>query len=148
MSLNLNSDFIQKNVDDNFTLNHLVNGIKGMATFTNDFIINKENGQSKYICTDSSRAVFKYKDENGIIQKDIKANKLKNNVKNPIITKSKQLYENESSRLLNESSTENQFDVLTMNRINIGMLTDQFLKIKNIDDHVDEYAKEMILVIN
>ena len=61
LSLNLNSDFIQKNVDDNFTLHHLVNGIKGVATFTNDFIIHKENGQSKYICTDSSRAVFKYK---------------------------------------------------------------------------------------
>ena len=45
LSLNLNSDFIQKNVDDNFTLQHLVNGIKGVATFTNDFIIHKENGQ-------------------------------------------------------------------------------------------------------
>ena len=146
LSLNLNSDFIQKNVDDNFTLQHLVNGIKGVATFTNDFIIHKENGQSKYICADSSRSIFKYKDENGMIQKDIKANKLKNTVKNPIITKSKQLYEDESSRLLN--SDESQGDILTINRINIGMLTDQFLKIKHIDDHVDEYAKEMILAIH
>ena len=147
LSLNLNSDFIQKNVDDNFTLHHLLNGIKGVATFTNDFIVHKENGQSKYICTDSSRAVFKYKDENGMIQKDIKATKLKNNVKNPIITKSKQLYESESSRLLNDSCTDHKSDVSTLNRINIGMLTDQFLKIKNIDDHVEEYAKEMILAL-
>ena len=82
-----------------------------------------------------------------MIQKDIKATKLKNNVKNPIITKSKQLYESESTRLLNDSSTYYKSDVSTVNRINIGMLTDQFLKIKNIDDHVEEYAKEMILVL-
>ena len=82
-----------------------------------------------------------------MIQKDIKATKLKNNVKNPIITKSKQLYESESSRLLNDSSTDCKSDVSTLNCINIGMLTDQFLKIKNIDDHIEEYAKEMVLVL-
>ena len=148
LAVNLKSDFIQQNVDDNFMLHHLVDGIKGFAKFTSDFIVHKENGQSKYICSDTSRTIFKYKDENGHIQKDVKAMKLKNVMKNPIITKSKLLYNDESSRLLDKLSNDNNINNRELTNLHINTLTDQFLKIKHIDDYSDEYAKEMMLMLN
>ena len=148
LKVNFNSDFIEKAVEDNFTLNHVEEGIKGFAKFTNDYIINKENGQSKYICSDTSRTIFKYKDENGMIQKDIKAIKLKNSMKDPIIKKSKLLFNNESSRLLTEMTKETNKEFITIKSNTINNLTKQFLKIKHINDHEDEYAKELVLYLN
>ena len=148
LMVNFNNDFIEKAVEDNFTLTHVEEGIKGFAKFTNDYIINKENGQSKYICSDTSRTIFKYKDENGVIQKDIKAIKLKNSMKDPIIKKSKMLFDNESCRLLTEMTKENEKEQVTIKHNMINHLTKQFLKIKHINDHEDEYAKELVLYLN
>ena len=147
LSLNVNNDVINQKVDDYFTLTHLTDGIKGVAKFTNDHIINKENGQSKYICSDVARTIFKYKDDNNKIQKDVKATKLKNLIKEPIITKSKQLYQDESERLLNEMTINNNRDKVAIHSLNLNNLTTNFLKVKNIEDHGDEYAKEIILVL-
>ena len=147
LSLNLNNDVINQKVDDYFTLTHLTDGIKGVAKFTNDHIINKENGQCKYICSDVARTIFKYKDDNNKIQKDVKATKLKNSIKEPIINKSKKLYEDESERLLNEMTINTNRDKVEINSINLNYLTDNFLKVKNMEEYGDEYAKEMILVL-
>ena len=144
--LNLNNDVIHQKVDDYFTLTHLSDGIKGVAKFTNDFIINKENGQSKYICTDVARTIFKYKDDNNQLQKDVKATKLKNSIKEPIIIKSKRLYDVETERLLNEMTMNS--DNVAIHNFNLNQLTDNFLKVKHIEDYGDEYAKEMILMLN
>jgi len=146
--LNLNNDVIHQKVDDYFTLTHLSDGIKGVAKFTNDFIINKENGQSKYICTDVARTIFKYKDDNNQIQKDVKATKLKNSIKEPIMIKSKRLYNDESERLLNEMTIDTNSDKVAIHNFNLNQLTDNFLKVKNIEDYGDEYAREMILILN
>jgi len=146
--LNLNNDVIHQKVDDYFTLTHLSDGIKGVAKFTNDFIINKENGQSKYICTDVARTIFKYKDDNNQLQKDVKATKLKNSIKEPIIIKSKRLYDVETERLLNEMTINTNGDNVAIHNFNLNQLTDNFLKVKHIEDYGDEYAKEMILMLN
>ena len=63
-------------IDNNLNINHVVDGQKGIALFVKENILTDENGNSKYICTDPSRSIFKYKDINGEIKKDVEAKKL------------------------------------------------------------------------
>ena len=139
---------INDKVENNFTLEHLNDGIRGVAKFTKDHIVNSENGQHKYICSDPSRAMFKYKDENGVVQKDVSATKLKNAIKEPIIKKSKALFINENSRLFDciaNGEDDNEKNILMNDQITF--LTDNFRKVKNMDDNHVDYAKEMVLVL-
>ena len=139
---------IRDKVENNFTLEYLNEGIKGVAKFTKDHIINAENGKHKYICSDPSRGVFKYKDENGIIQKDVRATKLKNAIKDPIITKSKTLFINENSRLFDDIANGDDNHINELMNEQITILKDNFLKVKNIDDNQLDYTKEMVLAMN
>jgi hypothetical protein len=63
-------------IDNNLNINHIVEGQKGIANFVKETMLTDENGNLKYICTDPSRNIFKYKDTNGEIKKDIEAKKL------------------------------------------------------------------------
>ena len=139
---------IRDKVESNFTLEHLNDGLRGVAKFTKDHIVNSDDGNPKYICSDPSRAVFKYKDENGVVQKDVKATRLKNAIKDPIITKSKKLFIDENSTLF-DSIANNNDDDENNERMNdqITVLKDNFLKVKNIDDNSCDYAKEMVLCL-
>jgi len=66
-----------KNIIDNYlTINHIVDGQKGLANFVTETMLLDDNGKLKYVCTDPSRNIFKYKDTNGEIKKDIEAKKL------------------------------------------------------------------------
>ena len=149
ISVDFKESTIKDNVDSNFTLEHLNDGLRGVAKFTKDYIVKSEDGKQKYICSDPSRGIFKYKDENGVVQKDVKATKLKNAIKDPIITKSKSLFIEENSRLFdgianNEDTEQDSFDLINDK---ITVLKDNFLKVKNIDENVFDYAKEMVLII-
>ena len=145
----LNESTIIDKVESNFTLEYLNDGIRGLAKFTKDHIVNPEDGKPKYICSDPSRAVFKYKDENGVVQKDVSATKLKNAIKDPIIKKSKTLFINENSRLFDgiaNADDDNENNELMNDQITT--LKDNFLKVKNIDENQVDYAKEMVLVMS
>ena len=74
-------DSISEKVQSDFTIEHLEDGIKGVARFTDQYIIRGVDGKKSLICSDPSRMIFKYKDENGVIQKDVRATKLKNAIK-------------------------------------------------------------------
>ncbi len=137
---------INDKVENKFTLEYLNDGLRGVAKFTKDHIVNFEDGKYKYLCCDPSRAIFKYKDENGVVQKDIRASKLKNAIKEPIIKKSKILFINENSRLFDGIANEDENTELINEQITI--LKDNFLKVKNIDDNQIDYAKEMVLIMN
>ena len=138
---------IQDKVDNFFTIDHLKNGIKGVARFTKDFIINTDDNKLKYICSDVSRGFFKYIDENGVVQKDVKATKLKNSIKEPIINKSKDIFMNENTRIFDEIT--NTVDCLQLDRLNNNMnvLTEGFIQVKNIDDNINDYSKELVMVL-
>ena len=59
-SLDFKENSIKDKVDNNFTLEYLSEGIKGLAKFTKEHIINpSEDGKQKYICSDPSRGTFK-----------------------------------------------------------------------------------------
>ena len=71
-----NIDHIKNLIDNSLTINHVVDGQKGLANFVRETMLLDANGISKYVCTDPSRHIFKYKDTNGEIKKDVEAKKL------------------------------------------------------------------------
>jgi len=81
---NTNSNNKYLSITNNFTLIDDIDkikdiiGQKGIAKFALESIISDEDGYLNYICSDSSRNIFKYKNNEGIIQKDAKAIKLTN----------------------------------------------------------------------
>ena len=75
--LDLNStEKIKTILDDKFDHNYIIDGQKGVAQFVVDHYLKDDDGKLKYVCTDPSRQIFKYKDDLGDIQKDVKAKKL------------------------------------------------------------------------
>jgi len=56
----------------------IADGQKGIAKFAMDNFLKDDEGVSNYICTDPSRHIFKYQNENGVLEKDVKAKKLTN----------------------------------------------------------------------
>ena len=75
-----NIDHIKNLIDNYLSINHLVDGQKGIANFVKETMLLDDNGIPKYICTDPSRHIFKYKDTNGEIKKDVEAKKLTGSV--------------------------------------------------------------------
>jgi hypothetical protein len=71
-----NIEHITNLIDNYLTINHVIDGQKGIANFVKETMLIDENGISKYVCTDPSRNIFKYKDTNGEIKKDVEAKKL------------------------------------------------------------------------
>lgn len=98
----------------------------------------------RYQCTDSNREIFMYKDLDGILQKDIRAVKLKQAIKDPIIKKSEKLVTEERSRLTELISNEKDDSVYISNH-KIENLTDKFLEIKHIHE-TNSFSKEMALL--
>jgi len=71
-----NLETIKNAIENRLNVNHVVDGQKGLAKFVVDSILKDEEGNLLYKCTDSSRNIFKYKNSNGEINKDVEAKKL------------------------------------------------------------------------
>ena len=148
-------DTITEKVERGFTMEHLEDGLKGVARFTDEHIIKGPDGKKSLVCSDPSRMIFKYKDENGVVQKDVRATKLKNAIKDPIIKKSQEMFTTESSRLFDvisrapdEDININGMSLIDFTNAKIDNLRDNFLLVKRIDDNADIYAKELVLLTN
>ena len=76
--LDFNLDHIRDLIESKYTLEHIFDGQKGIAKFALENLLKDNDGNLKYICTDPSRQVFKYKDTYGDLQKDLEARKLTN----------------------------------------------------------------------
>jgi len=83
---------IDRKIESQFNDKYLWDGMKGVAQFVYEHIINLEDGSIAYACFDTSRQVFKYKDEKGNEIKDPKATKLKKMIKPGLLKQSKTLY--------------------------------------------------------
>ena len=137
-NLEFKENTIKETVDNNYNIDYLNEGIKGLAQFTRDHIINAgEDGKKKYLCSDPSRAIFKYKDENGVIQKDVKAIKLKKAIQEPILNKTKSLLEHEILRIREDGE---EFDTTD------ARIVDNIIQVKNLEDNGMDYAREMSLL--
>jgi hypothetical protein len=139
------SEIIEEKVEDNFKLEHVKDGLIGVARFTSQYITNGDGENKSYHCTDRNRDVFIYKDVDGIVHKDIQARKLKNAIKDPIIKKSSLLVLEERSRLSDIIVKEKDIDIVTLSSNTMNRLTDKFREIKNIEDN-DTFTKEMAIL--
>jgi hypothetical protein len=141
------SEIIEEKVEDNFKLEHVKDGLIGVARFTSQYITNGDGENKSYHCTDRNRDVFIYKDVDGVVQKDIKARKLKNAIKDPIIKKSSLLVLEERTRLSDiiVKANECESDIITFSSSTINKLTEKFREIKNIEEN-DTFTKEMAIL--
>jgi hypothetical protein len=76
--LNLDSDNIKSIINDKYNLDVISEGQKGVAKFATNFLLKDSDGNLNYVCTDPSRKIFKYKNHDGELEKDINAQRLTN----------------------------------------------------------------------
>ena len=74
-------DIVQQNnikdvVENYYNLEYQMDGQKGLAKLLSDSGVLKPKGENIYICSDFSRGIFKYKNENGIEIRDVQAKDL------------------------------------------------------------------------
>ena len=75
-ALDINEDKLKYMFDTKYDQKYIIEGPKGLAQFVVENLLKDEKGNLTYICTDPSRQIFKYKDNLGDIQKDVKGKKL------------------------------------------------------------------------
>jgi hypothetical protein len=73
-----NPEIIKQMIDEKLTKDYISEGQKGVAQFACNNLLKDENGNMNYICSDTSRHIFKFQNSEGNIEKDVKANKLTN----------------------------------------------------------------------
>ena len=56
----------------------IAGGQKGIAQFALNNLLKNDDGIPNYVCTDPSRHIFKFQNEDGQVEKDVKATKLTN----------------------------------------------------------------------
>jgi len=76
--LNLDSENVKNIINDKYNLDVIYEGQKGVAKFATNFLLKDSDGNLNYVCTDPSRKIFKYKNHDGELEKDINAQKLTN----------------------------------------------------------------------
>jgi hypothetical protein len=77
-TLNLqDTDRIRGIIDEGLTKNVVCNGQRGLAKFVVDNILKDADGKLMYKCVDPSRHSFEFTNSDGIIEKDVRAVKLK-----------------------------------------------------------------------
>ena len=82
---------IDRKIESQFNDKYILDGMKGVAQFVYDHIVKLEDGSMAYACFDTSRQIFKYKDENGNEIKDPKAVKLRKMIKPGLLRQSQTL---------------------------------------------------------
>lgn len=69
---------VKQIVNDKLDKEYVLNGQKGIARFTANNLLKDENGMLTYFCSDPSRLMFKYRNPDGTVKKDIKSLELTN----------------------------------------------------------------------
>jgi len=114
--MDITEDRLLKVLQEKFTENHLMKGQKGLAEFCleNNILINQE-GKFLMKCTDPSRKIFVYLDEEGKLQKDVNADRLTKMLNEPVKEVTKRLYDD---------------------------IRDQYFDNQNFNEEIEEEAKE------
>jgi len=73
-----NPERMKQMINEKLTKDYISEGQKGVAQFACNNLLKDENGNMNYICSDTSRHIFKFQNSEGNIEKDVKANKLTN----------------------------------------------------------------------
>jgi len=89
---NLTPEKVSEIVERDFTREYFIEGQRGVAYFTNEKLLKNEQSPN-YICGDLSRQIFIYKNQMGLIEKDVQCKQLTKMIHKDIINKSQKLYE-------------------------------------------------------
>lgn len=76
--LNLDNENIKNILTNNYNMDFIADGQKGVAKFAIEHVLKDSTGNLNYVCTDPSRKIFKYKNNLGEFEKDVNAQKLTN----------------------------------------------------------------------
>jgi hypothetical protein len=81
-SLDIMEDPVKLNrlIEQYYSTDYFIEGQVGVAKFSNDHLITDDKGNKMYVCTDTSRNSFKYKNANGDIVKDPHGTKFAGNL--------------------------------------------------------------------
>ena len=72
----LSAERVNSVLDNRLTGDVAAIGQRGLAQMLHKRLLTDDDGNSLYVCTDASRQVFEYVNEDGEIERDVKANKL------------------------------------------------------------------------
>lgn len=128
-----NEDF-KENIEKNYDMKYLVQGVRGVAQFTKDKLLTDEDGNSRYICVDPARQIFKYVDKNGETRRDVKASKLTKKVTPDIVNQANKLVGKERENKENYQST-------------IDELTNTYFSIKDLYKNPGKLGNELSKII-
>tara|TARA_B110000261_G_scaffold58554_1_gene68953 strand:+ start:226 stop:1062 length:837 start_codon:yes stop_codon:yes gene_type:complete len=127
--MDLSQPTVQQAIQNGFSDEYLVQGQKGVARFAYDNILKDEQGKLKYICTDAARQIFQFKNEDGSIQKDVKATKL-----------TKALLEGELKSASHKMACDKMKDGSVEE---FNMYTDNYHDIKELETDNSDFSKEL-----
>ena len=128
-----NKEDIKNKINDSYKLDYIFSGQKGVAKFAVDHILKDEEGNLKYVCTDPSRQIFKYKDETGEVRKDVEAKKLTNFLVEGGI-------KDKASKIMNDWWTE---ETGITNTDKFELLVDKAESLRVIDSDNNDFKKEL-----
>jgi len=129
--LDLNQENLKKTLEEKFTENHLINGQKGVAQFFVDHYLISEDQKYMFKCTDPSRKMFIYLDDEGKIHKDINALRFTKNISDPVI----EVTHNMLNELPDKYPDDNE---------RMDYATVKFMEIANIKNDNNEFIKNLI----
>lgn len=116
---------VQDKLRNNIDRTHILNGQKGMARLLFENCLKDENGEnSKYICSDISRGIFKFTDDEGNSYYDNKAKKISNIVYSGV---------KDTINSINEDDSKNNTDFI-----------EKIIDIKNITEDNSNFRNELI----
>ena len=127
--MDLSQPTVQKAIQNGFSDEYLVQGQKGVARFAYDNILKDEQGKLKYICTDAARQIFQFKNEDGSIQKDVRATKL-----------TKALLDGELKSTTHKMACDKMKDG---SADEFNMYTDNYYEIKELETDNSDFSKEL-----
>jgi hypothetical protein len=127
--MDLSQPTVQQAIQNGFSDEYLVQGQKGVARFAYDNILKDEQGKLKYICTDAARQIFQFKNEDGSIQKDVRATKL-----------TKALLDGELKSTTHKMACDKMKDGSAEE---FNMYTDNYYDIKELETDNSDFSKEL-----
>jgi len=89
--LDMSKEGFSKAIQDSFTKDYFLDGQKGVAKFAVDNLLKDEDGNLKYVCTDPSRQVYRFKTLEGDLERDVRAKKLTTALADELLRKSQSL---------------------------------------------------------
>jgi len=127
----LNQEHLKKTLEEKLTENHLINGQKGIAQFFVDHYLVTDDKKYMLKCTDPSRKIFVYVDDDGKLHKDMNAHKLTKTISDPVIEVSHNMLNDMPDKYPDENDR-------------IDYATNKFLEIANIKNDNNEFIKNLI----